>query len=62
MHLYGVLEMTARDFPGLRFDYMYPYAVAAGLIPTILVTAVAGAVAPAETAVRGSLVEALEYE
>jgi putative ABC transport system permease protein len=62
VHLYGVLEMTARDFPGLRFDYMYPYAVAAALVPTILVTAILGALAPAETAVRGSLIEALEYE
>ncbi len=62
VHLYGVLEMTARDFPGLRFDYMYPYAVAAALVPTILVTAILGALAPAEAAVRGSLIEALEYE
>lgn len=62
VHLYGSLEMTARDFPGLRFDYMYPYAIAAGLVPAILVTAFLGAVFPAEAAVRGSLVEALEYE
>ena len=62
LHLYGVLEMTARDFPGLRFDYMYPYSVAVALVPTILGTALLGALGPAETAVRGSLVEALEYE
>jgi putative ABC transport system permease protein len=62
LHLYCVLEMTSRDFPGLRFDYRYPYAVAAALFPAILLTAAAGAVAPAESAVRGSLVEALEYE
>jgi hypothetical protein len=41
---------------------MYPYAVAAALFPVILLTALVGAVAPAEAAVRGSLVEALEYE
>ena len=37
VHLYCVLEMTSRDFPGLRFDYVYPYAVAAALFPIILV-------------------------
>jgi putative ABC transport system permease protein len=62
VQLYCQLEMTARDFPGLRFDYMYPYPVAAALFPLVLVTAVLGAIAPAESAVRGSLVEALEYE
>jgi putative ABC transport system permease protein len=62
VQLYCQLEMTARDFPGLRFDYMYPVGVALALVPIIIVTAVVGAVAPAEAAVRGSLVEALEYE
>jgi putative ABC transport system permease protein len=56
------LDMSSRDFPGLQFDYMYPYTVAALLFPIILSTAVLGALAPAEAAVRGSLVEALEYE
>jgi putative ABC transport system permease protein len=62
VHLYCVLEMTSRDFPGLRFDYAYPYSVAAALLPIIVVTAVAGALIPAEAAVRGSLIAALEYE
>ena len=62
VHLYCQLEMTSRDFPGLRFDYMYPYSVAAALFPIILLTALVGALGPAEAAVRGSLVEALEYE
>ena len=62
VHLYYVLEMTSRDFPGLRFDYTYPFAVAAALVPIILATALAGALMPGEAAVRGSLVEALEYE
>ena len=60
--LYCQLELSARDFPGLRFDYLYPYAIAAALFPTILLTTLIGALAPAESAVRGSLVEALEYE
>jgi len=62
VQLYFQLEMTARDVPGLRFDYIYPVSVAVALFPGIVVTAVIGALAPAETAVRGSLVEALEYE
>jgi putative ABC transport system permease protein len=62
VHLYYVLEMTARDFPGLRFDYLYPFGVAAALFPIILVASLLGAMLPAEVAVRGSLVEALEYE
>jgi putative ABC transport system permease protein len=62
IQIFCLLEMTSRDFPGLRFDYMYPYGVAAALVPTILLTALVGALVPAEHAVRGSLVEALEYE
>jgi ABC-type lipoprotein release transport system permease subunit len=54
--------MTARDFPGLRFDFLYPYGVAGLVFPVILVTAWLASLAPAESAVRGSLVEALEYE
>jgi hypothetical protein len=54
--------MTYRDYPGLRFDYMYPFSVAALLLPIILAAALLAAFGPAEAAVRGSLVEALEYE
>jgi putative ABC transport system permease protein len=60
--LYCQLELSARDFPGVRFDYLYPYTIAAALFPTILLTTLVGALAPAENAVRGSLVEALEYD
>ena len=62
IHLYYVLEMSYRDFPGMRFDYIYPYSVAAMLIPIVLAAAWLSAIGPAESAVRGSLVEALEYE
>jgi len=62
IHLYYVLELTARDFPGLRFDYSYPFGVAVLLLPIIVMAAFLSAIGPAETAVRGSLVEALEYE
>jgi putative ABC transport system permease protein len=62
IQLYCMLELSSRDFPGLRFDYLYPYGVAILLFPVILVTALAGAVLPAEAAARGSLTQALEYE
>lgn len=62
VHLYCVLEISYRDYPGLRFDYMYPYGVAFLLLPVILTAAMIAAAWPAEASVRGSLVEALEYE
>jgi putative ABC transport system permease protein len=62
VHLYCVLEISYRDYPGLRFDYMYPYGVALLLVPVILGAALLAAIGPAESSVRGSLVEALEYE
>jgi putative ABC transport system permease protein len=62
VHLFCMLEMASRDFPGLRFDYLYPYGVAAALFPVMLLTALVGALLPAEAAARGSLVQALEYE
>jgi putative ABC transport system permease protein len=62
VHLYCVLEISYRDYPGLRFDYMYPYGVGLLLFPIILAAALVAAIGPAESSVRGSLVEALEYE
>jgi putative ABC transport system permease protein len=62
VHLYFVLEISYRDYPGLRFDYMYPFTIALMLVPVLVVAAFAAALGPAEAAVRGSLVEALEYE
>jgi putative ABC transport system permease protein len=62
MHLYFTLEVSYRDYPGLRFDYMYPFGVALLLFPVILGAALVAALGPAESTVRGSLVEALEYE
>ncbi|MBI1357404.1 MAG: FtsX-like permease family protein [Acidobacteria bacterium] len=60
--LWYSLEMSARDIAGLRLDYSYPWTMAAGLFPVILGAALFAALGPAEQAVRGSLVEALEYE
>ncbi len=60
--LYYSLEMAARDISGLRLDYTYPWSMAAGLFPVIVGAALIAALGPAEQAVRGNLVEALEYE
>ncbi|HXD74068.1 MAG TPA: FtsX-like permease family protein [Vicinamibacterales bacterium] len=62
INLYYVLQIVHRDVAGMRFDYQFPVSVCAALIPTILVAAFIAAIWPAESAVRGSLVEALEYE
>jgi putative ABC transport system permease protein len=61
VHLYCVLEISYRDYPGLRFDYMYPYGVALLLFPIMLAAAALAAVGPAESVVRGNLVAALAY-
>lgn len=62
VNLYYTLQVVQHDIAGMRFDYEYPLRVAAALVPTILAAALVGALWPAESAVRGSLVEALEYE
>jgi putative ABC transport system permease protein len=62
LQLYYSLHISAEDMAGLRLNYEYPYPIAALLLPGILIVAFLSAIAPAETAVRGSLVEALEYE
>ena len=46
----------------MRLDYVFPLNVVLGLVPTILAAAFFAAIWPAESAVHGSLVEALEYE
>jgi len=60
--LYYVLEIARRDIGGMNFPYLYPVSVALGLLPTMLAAAFLSAIGPGESAVRGSLVEALEYE
>ncbi len=60
--LYYYLEWIRRDLVGLRLSYEFPYTVSLLLLPTILGTAVASSLWPAESAVRAPLVEALEYE
>jgi putative ABC transport system permease protein len=62
INLYYILQIVHRDIAGLRLGYQFPTAVVAALVPTILASAFVAAIWPAESAVRGSLVEALEYE
>ena len=61
-NLYYILEIVRRDIAGVRLEYMFPAATVLLLAPIILGAAFVAAVWPAESAVRGSLVEALEYE
>lgn len=60
--LFYTLEIARRDLAGIRLSYEFPVQVALTLVPVILGAAFLAALGPAESAVRGSLVEALEYE
>ena len=62
VNLYYILQIVHHDIAGMRLEYRFPIGVTLGLVPTILGAAFVAAVWPAESAVRGSLVEALEYE
>jgi putative ABC transport system permease protein len=62
VNLYYILEIVHRDIAGLRLDYSIPVPTLGLLVPTILGAAFVAALWPAESAVHGSLVEALEYE
>jgi putative ABC transport system permease protein len=62
LQLYFGLRITGEDLAGMRLNYEYPYEISLMLLPVILMAAFLSAIGPAESAVRGSLVEALEYE
>jgi len=62
IQLYYQLEIGARDYPGMQLSYLYPVGIGALTLPLIAVVAFLASLGPAESAVRGSLVEALEYE
>lgn len=62
IQLYYSLEIARKDLAGVRLGYEYPFMIALALIPVMLGAAFVAALGPAESAVRGSLVEALEYE
>jgi putative ABC transport system permease protein len=62
INLHYVLDMAHRDISGMLLPYRYPFGIALMLFPAILGAAFVAALWPAESAVRGSLVQALEYE
>jgi putative ABC transport system permease protein len=62
LNLFYVLEMTHRDIGGMLLEYQFPVTTAIALVPLMLAAGFVSALGPAESAVRGSLVEALEYE
>jgi putative ABC transport system permease protein len=62
VNLYFILEITSRDLSGMVVPYRFPVSLGVMLLPTILIAAFFSALWPAESAVRSSLVEALEYE
>ncbi|MBI4473720.1 MAG: FtsX-like permease family protein, partial [Acidobacteria bacterium] len=62
VNLYYSLGMVKRDLGGLDLDYIFPVPFVLFMVPTILVAAFFASIGPAESAVRGTLVEALEYE
>jgi putative ABC transport system permease protein len=62
VNLYYLLTVSRQSFAGIALDYTYPYGIVGLLVPVILGAAFGSALFPAESAVRSSLVEALEYE
>ncbi len=60
--LYYELQVIQVDLTGFPLNYEFPVGIALLLIPVILAAAFGSALLPGETAVRSSLVEALEYE
>ncbi|MEQ1868835.1 MAG: FtsX-like permease family protein [Vicinamibacterales bacterium] len=62
VNLYFILQIVQHDIAGMRLSYQFPFTTLLALVPTILGAAFIAALWPAESAVRGSLVEALEYE
>jgi hypothetical protein len=62
VQLYYSVEVARRDIIGIDLGYAYPFGIALALMPVILAAAWLAALGPGEQAVRGSLVEALEYE
>ncbi|MBI3698238.1 MAG: ABC transporter permease, partial [Acidobacteria bacterium] len=62
VNLHYTLQIIHRDIAGLRLGYEFPSGIALLLAPVILGAAFLAAIAPGESALRTSLVEALEYE
>jgi putative ABC transport system permease protein len=59
--LYYALHIV-RENAGMTLTYQFPFRIALMLMPLILASGFVAAIWPAEAGVRGSVVEALEYE
>jgi len=62
VYLYYNVTVFMQDAGGIHLAYQFPLLLALALLPVILAAAFFSSLGPAESAVRGSLVEALEYE
>ncbi|MEO8098157.1 MAG: FtsX-like permease family protein [Acidobacteriota bacterium] len=62
VQLYYSVEVARRDLIGIEIGYAFPFQVVLIMAPIMIGAAFIAALGPAESAVRGSLVEALEYE
>jgi putative ABC transport system permease protein len=62
INLYYLLQIVRNDIAGIRLDYQFPWPMLLVLAMAIPGAAFVAALWPGELAVRGSLVEALEYE
>jgi putative ABC transport system permease protein len=62
INLFYSLGMVKRDLGGMDLDYIFPVSFVLLMVPIMLSAAFVAALGPAESAVRGTLVEALEYE
>jgi putative ABC transport system permease protein len=56
------LAAIKTDLAGFPLPYQFPVGIVTAMVPLIVFTACAAAILPGETAVRGSVVEALGYE
>src|SRR5882757_7605571 len=50
INLYYILQIVHEDIAGVRLNYVFPVAVVAALVPTILASALVAAIWPAESA------------
>jgi hypothetical protein len=53
---------SGRYYAGMTLDYRFPIGLPLTLVPVVVAAGLLSAIIPAESAVRGSLVEALENE
>jgi putative ABC transport system permease protein len=62
INLFYLLEIVREDLAGFHLDYVFPTTLTVVVMLVILCAAFLASLWPASAAVRGSLVEALEYE